>query len=87
MDASIAVARGAVAQMFLPGAPISGQVCCWVVHPLLENEVTAFPSCTSAATEIAEGVFAYMLVLRSSSDSHPLPPLFEAANITATSLS
>ena len=55
--------------MFLPGAPISGHVCCWVDHPLLEKEVTAFPSCTNAATEIAEGVFAYMLVLRSFSDS------------------
>ena len=73
--------------MFLPGAPISGQVCCWVDHPLLEKEVTAFPSCTSAATEIAEGVFAYMFVLRSFSDSPPLPPLLEAAKITATSLS
>ena len=73
--------------MFLPGAPISGQVCCWVDHPLLEKEVTAFPSCTNAATEIAEGVFAYMLVLRSLSDSPPLPPLLDAAKITATSLS
>ena len=73
--------------MFLPGAPISGQVCCWVIQPRLEKEVTAFPSCTNAATEIAEGVLAYMLVLRSSSVSSPLPPLLEAAKITATLLS
>ena len=73
--------------MFLPGAPISGQVCCCVIHPLLEKEVTAFPSCTNAATEIADGVLAYTFVLRSSSDSPPLPPLLDAAKITATLLS
>ena len=54
----MAVALGAVAQIFLPGAPTSGHVCCWVFHPLLENEVTELPSCVSAATEIADGVLA-----------------------------
>ena len=49
--------------------------------------MTADASCVRAATEIAEGVFAYTLVLRSPSDSSPLPPLFEAAKITATSFS
>ena len=83
----MAVALGAVAQMSLPGAPMSGHVCCWVFQPLLENEVTADASCVRAATEIAEGVLAYTLVLRSPSVSSPLPPLFEAAKITATSFS
>ena len=54
----MAVALGAVAQMFLPGAPTSGHVCCWVFQPLLEKEVTELPSCVSAATDIADGVFA-----------------------------
>ena len=44
MEASIAVALGAVAQIFRPGAPMSGHVCCWVFQPLLEKDVTAFPS-------------------------------------------
>ena len=54
----MAVPRGAVAQMSLPGAPTSGHVCCWFMHPLEEKDVTAVPSCVSAATEMAEGVLA-----------------------------
>ena len=87
VEASMAVALGAVAQISLPGAPISGHVCCCVFQPLLENDVTALASWVSAATEIAEGVFAYTFVLKSFSDSSPEPPLFEAAKITATWLS
>ena len=73
--------------MSRPGAPTSGQVCCWFIHPLDENEVTAVPSWVSAATETAEGVFAYTFVLKSPEHSEPEPPELDAANITATPFS
>ena len=59
------------------------------MQPRDEKEVTCVPSCVSAATEIAEGVLAYTLVLKSPPHSPPPPepPEFEAAKITATPLS
>ena len=32
---------------------MSGHVCCWLIQPREENDVTALPSCVNAATEIA----------------------------------
>ena len=89
MLASIAVPRGAVAHISRPGAPTSGHVCCWFIQPREEKEVTAEPSCVNAATDIADGVFAYTFVRKSPvhSPPPPEPPELDAAKITATPLS
>ena len=57
------------------------------MHPREEKDVTCVPSCVNAATDIADGVFAYTLVLKSPPHSAPDPPEFDAAKMTATPFS
>ena len=77
------MARGAVAQIFTPGAPISGHVCGLVMSPLDENPAIPEPSCSRAATPITRGILAYGFVCKSL----PSPPELPAANTETTLLS
>ena len=77
------VARGAVAHISTPGAPMSGHVCGFVMSPLDEKSAIPEPSCSSAATPITKGILAYGFVCKSL----PSPPEFPAANTDTTLLS